>query len=74
MHNLGSVSCQYVFKRWTIILFQGVQNAAGNSTPTHVSIEKLLSNRLARQVNILLCKNYMQMDCVIMIYIFAKAT
>ncbi|KAJ0725318.1 putative IQ motif, EF-hand binding protein [Helianthus annuus] len=53
-HAVGTLRCvQAIVKMQALVRARrekGVQNAGINATPTHVSIEKLLSNRLARQL------------------------
>ncbi|KAI7746993.1 hypothetical protein M8C21_016301 [Ambrosia artemisiifolia] len=53
-HAVGTLRCvQAIVKMQALVRARrekGAQNAGVNSTPTHVSIEKLLSNRLARQL------------------------
>ncbi|XP_076919873.1 protein IQ-DOMAIN 32-like [Bidens hawaiensis] len=51
-HAVGTLRCvQAIVKMQALVRARkGVQNAGVNSNPTYVSIEKLLSNRLARQL------------------------
>ncbi|KAI3696078.1 hypothetical protein L1987_79087 [Smallanthus sonchifolius] len=53
-HAVGTLRCvQAIVKMQTLVRARRekvAQNAGINSTPTHISIEKLLSNKLARQL------------------------